>query len=126
MKITELTSKDLKKIQTLIEKKELLQSQIESIDQHLNSFAPGSSPKPSAKPKRRSAVKSTKTKRRRGAVTETIVKALKTAGKTGISAKELVAKTGIKTSSINSWIHITGKKSKLVKRVTKGKYAYTG
>ena len=126
MKITELTSKDLKKIQALIEKKESLKSQIETIDQHLNSFAPGSSPKPITKPKGRRAAKTTKTKRRRGAVTETIVNALKTAGKAGISAKELVAKTGIKTSSINSWIHITGKKSKLVKRVAKGKYAYTG
>jgi len=53
-----------------------------------------------------------------------IVQALKTAGKSGATVKDLAAKLGKNYANISVWFHTTGKGIKEIKKVGPGKFAW--
>jgi hypothetical protein len=55
---------------------------------------------------------------------ESIVRTLKTAGKSGITVKDVVAKLGKSYGNINVWFHTTGKGIKEVKKIEPGRFAW--
>jgi phage antirepressor YoqD-like protein len=54
-----------------------------------------------------------------------LLKALKAAGSSGITVKELAAKLKVKPGNIFSWFYTTGKKIKGINKVGEAKYAYS-
>ena len=62
---------------------------------------------------------------RRGQLKETIVKALKSAGSSGVSVKDLAAKTRRSYGNISAWFHTTAKGVKEIARVAPGRFAWT-
>lgn len=59
---------------------------------------------------------------RRGEVTKSIIDALKKAGKTGLSVSEIAANIGSSYRRVHVWLSSTGKKNKLVVRLSRGTY----
>ena len=55
---------------------------------------------------------------------ERIVQTLKTAGKSGVTVKEMAAKLGKSYGNINVWFHTTAKGIKEVKKVEPGRFAW--
>ena len=56
---------------------------------------------------------------------EPLLKALKAAGATGATVKDLAEKLKVKPGNIFSWFYTTGKKISGIKKVGEAKYAYT-
>ena len=54
---------------------------------------------------------------------EPLLKALKAAGSSGITVKDLAAKLKVKPGNIFSWFYTTGKKIKGISKVGEAKYA---
>lgn len=92
-------------------------------------FKPAASPvatKPEAKPTQ--PAKSAKTGKRgsrgrRGALKQSILAALKSAGPSGLSVKELSAKTGAKNQNLHVWFSTTGKSVSGLKKTKAGTWA---
>ena len=55
---------------------------------------------------------------------ERIVGALKAAGKSGATVKDLAAKLGKSYGNISVWFHTTGKGIKEIKKVEPGRFAW--
>ena len=55
---------------------------------------------------------------------ERIVGALKAAGKSGVTVKDLAAKLGKSYGNISVWFHTTGKGIKEIKKVEPGRFAW--
>ncbi len=126
MDITSLSSKDLKKIATLVEKKESLQSLIDEINSQISSIHGSEAGAPRAVSKPQPVERAGKKGKRspRGSVKETLIRLLSGAGKDGVSVKELAKTTGMKPGSIHSWIYVTGKKARQLKKVSEGRYRW--
>ena len=54
-----------------------------------------------------------------------MLKALKAAGSSGITVRDLSAKLKVKPGNIFSWFYTTGKKIKAIRKVGEAKYAYS-
>jgi len=76
--------------------------------------------------KRMARVTKAKAKGRRSGVPlkDLIVGALKTAGKSGATVKDLAVKLGKSYGNISVWFHTTGKGIKEIKKVGPGKFAW--
>jgi hypothetical protein len=64
------------------------------------------------------------TRRKRGALKEQIIGFVKSAGKSGITVKEIAAKLGGKPDRIHVWFNATGKNVKQIKRIRPATYAW--
>ena len=60
----------------------------------------------------------------RAPLKERIVQTLKTAGKSGVTVKDMAAKLGKNYSNISVWFHTTAKGIKQVKKVEPGRFAW--
>jgi len=60
----------------------------------------------------------------RGQLKERIIRALKTAGKSGATVKDLAAKLGTSYGNISVWFRTTAKGVKEVKKVAPGRFAW--
>jgi hypothetical protein len=121
----DLSSAAIRALIPLVEKREKLARELEAVDQRIAVAYDGS---PAASKDRKVLVSKTttapKVKRgKRGAVKELILAGLREAGEAGIAVKHLAAKLGIKPQNIHVWLHTTGKKTGLIKTVSKGIYA---
>jgi hypothetical protein len=118
MALTDLTSAQLKRLVQLIKEKETLQARLEEMNRSLEALEKGDvSGEGKVRLRRRG-------RRRRGGLKEDILKCLGSAGKAGMTIKELAEKLGAKHSSVAVWFYTAGKKVKGIEKVGTGKYAY--
>ncbi len=127
MDIQSLTSAHLKQAISLLAKKEALQEQLDSLDKQITSLLGGSTlvapRKEKAAPAKVKTGKKRVTKSRgRGALKESILDALRAAGASGISIKDLVDKLGSKSANLHAWFNMTGKKMPSIKKIGRGIY----
>lgn len=136
MNLKNLTASQFKQAVTLLEKKEALQKQIEDIDARVSGLFGGkASGGESEKPKRRggrppgSTNKKTAAPRakresgaKRGDLKIKVLAALKEAGDTGLSIKEMSDKLKTKGSNLYAWFGSTGKKVSEIQKVGPAKY----
>lgn len=135
MKLTQLTSVDLKRIATLLERKEALQAEIARLDSQLAGLAVGGPTPPVAKvrPGRKpapgpAAARATgrSGRAKRGAVKAAILDLIQGAGRTGITVKDIAARLGAKYNRIFTWFYTTGRKISEIRKVGPGKYGWGG
>lgn len=130
MSLTDLTTADIAKITKLLERKEALQNEVAAIDEQLMAIEKGQkapaastnghitrsgSTRASGRGRRRNA---------RGSVKEQIIALLQSAGKQGISIKELAESLNTKYGNVSVWFQSTGKRIPQVKRVAPARYAW--
>jgi hypothetical protein len=125
MAFSNLSSAQLGKLIGLIKKKESLQTKLARVDEALQLLESGAvvpkrrgrKPGPVAKAKKGRA-------RKRGKrLKEPLLKALKAAGSSGITVKELAAKLKVKPGNVFSWFYTTGKKIKGISKIGEARYA---
>ncbi len=69
--------------------------------------------------------RSTRPNSKRGELAGRVVEALKNAGESGITVKELAAKLGIENyKNLFIWFSTTGKKNNAIKKIAKARYAF--
>ncbi len=127
MNLASISASDFVKIARLLKAKEALLAKVADIDSELAAFEGGSAKgarrgrpaKASTTPKAPKAGRA-----KRGAMKDTIVTLLKEAGKTGLSVKDIAAKTGVKGANIHAWFFTTGKKIKEIQKVGKSTHAW--
>jgi hypothetical protein len=125
MNLATLSSADFVKIARLLKAKDALLSKIADLDAELSSFGTGAPTGARRGRPRKSAAAGPKPGRaKRGALKESIVALLKEAGPTGLSVKEIAAKTGVKGANIHAWFFTTGKKITEIKKVGKSTHAW--
>lgn len=140
MSLATLSSRDVSRIQKLIERKEALAQEIERINRELQEMESGATPEasvraatrksPSPKPGRPAAAKksasgkSASGKARRGELKKRIVAQLKTAGKDGVKVKDLAAKLGSSYGNITAFFQSTGQNIPEIKKVAPAQYAW--
>jgi hypothetical protein len=109
----------------LIKQKESLTAKLEKIDGELQSIeSGGSAPKRRGRKPGSVAVRAKAGKRKRGKrLKEPLLKALKAAGASGITVKDLSAKLKVKPGNVFSWFYTTGKKIKGITKVGEARYA---
>ena len=136
MNLKNLTASQFKQAISMLEKKDALQRQIEDIDSRVAGLFGGkASGGESAAPKRRggrppgSANKKTAAPRakresgaKRGDLKIKVLAALKEAGDTGLSIKEMSDKLKTKGSNLYAWFGSTGKKVSEIQKVGPAKY----
>ena len=134
MALFNLSSAQLARLIELVKTKESLQAKLEEISAELQALETG---KPAPKKRGRkpgrpagsgvkakvAVVKAGKTRRGKR-LKEPLLKALSSAGSSGITVKELAAKLKVKPGNIFSWFYTTGKKISGIKKVGEAKYAY--
>ena len=135
MALFNLSSAQLAHLIELVKTKESLQAKLEQVNAELQALETG---KPAPKKRGRkpgrpagsgvkakvAVVKAGKTRRGKR-LKEPLLKALSSAGTSGITVKELAAKLKVKPGNIFSWFYTTGKKISGIKKVGEAKYAYS-
>ncbi len=125
MDIHSLTSAHLKQAIRLLDKKEALHKQIAELDSQISDLLGGEAPAAARKDGQGKA-KATKTRatktRGRGALKESILAELKSAGAEGVSVKSLVEKLGNKSANLHAWFNMTGKNVPGIKKIGRGVY----
>jgi hypothetical protein len=135
MNLTDLTSRDIKQIARLIERKESLAEQIEDINRDLAGVGSVSSKgdggalvaKRGPAPRARIVKKQPagKTAARSGGRKEQIIEALKEAGKEGVHVKDIASRIGISKGSVNVWFYTTAKKIPNIEQTGPGKFRWS-
>ncbi len=126
MNLISLTSRDFKRISSLLERREKLQGQLEALDQALAAYEGGSTaasapPAVVARPPTKA-----RSRRRRLKLKEKIVGLLEAAGRGGLTVSQLAEEIGVKPDRIYSWFHATGPKVRKIKKLGKAHYAWVG
>jgi len=156
MLLNNITSSELRKLISIVERKESLQEELAEIESTLSAYlspepttpaAPGlrrtrksravrvSKPLEGKAPK--SKVRQAESKpaplsrgpksgQRRGALKDSILAALQKAGREGLAVKDLAAALGVKSQNIHVWFSSTGRKVKGVTKVGAGRWKYNG
>jgi hypothetical protein len=132
MAFSNLSSAQLSRLIELVKEKESLHAKLERIDGALRSLESGKvagrrgrppgfklAAKPGPKPGRR-------TRKRGKRLKEPLLRALRSAGSSGITVKELAAKLKVKPGNVFSWFYTTGKKIKGISKVGEARYAFAG
>lgn len=134
MKLSQLTTADLKNITKLLEQKEALQAQIGAVDKQLDGYESGKALRPvkGRGKKRGRPVKQTTTipplkgaprqRSKRGSITEGVMTALKEAGRKGIHVVKIAEKAQAKLPSVRMWFQTSAKKIKGIKKVAPATY----
>lgn len=118
-----LSSESIRSLLALTEERDALRARIASLDAEITARIGGSSAPVSSRSVRRST-SAPKGRKKRGAVKELILSALREAGKAGISVKELSQKLGLKNTSVHVWFGTTGKTIKEIEKAGKGLYRF--
>ena len=150
MSLNNITSFELRKLISIVERKESVQEELAEIESKLSAYlspepitpatrGPRRTPKSRAvrvskplevktpKPKVRQAEsKSANSGQRRGALKDSILAALQKAGGEGLAVKDLAAALGVKSQNIHVWFSSTGRKVKGVTKVGAGQWKYNG
>lgn len=130
MDLTKISASDFVRIQSLLQRKGKLQDEIRSIDAELAAIQAGEKPavKRGRKPGRpaKAAPKAEKPKSKgrrgkRGAVKDSIMNLLKSAGPEGLTAREVADKLGAKPINISTWFSSTGRQFSQIKSGPNGK-----
>ena len=138
MTLAKLTSKDLARVQKLIERKEYLNEQIAKIDSDLEAIEAGASgtnaadstvmaaaaPKRGKGPAPKAVRGRPAGKSGRGELKERITKELRSSGSSGIRVKDLAAKLGTSYGNVTAFFQSTGKKIDEIKKVAPARYAW--
>lgn len=122
MSFSSLSSAQLHKILSLIKEKEALQAKIAKVERELDELQSG---KPSRKASSAQEPNAPK-RRRRKAMKGAILKQLQKVGSAGISVADLAANIRARPASVAVWFYTTGKTTKGIKKVGRGRYAYIG
>ena len=120
MKLSGLTSSELKQLAKLVEAKEALLARAAKIDRQLAAFD-ARQPQPASKPGRK---RRAKRRAKPGQVKNAIINLLKQAGKKGIPVKEISARIGLPAQRIHTWLYSARKSLKAIKKVEAGKYGW--
>ena len=128
---TNIPSAVLKQMVKLSERKETLMSQIQEIDRQMirvQRSIEGQSPAPLHQAGSGSIRKARTGRRRtrRGALKESIVQTLRTAGARGITIRELSDKLRVKPANLYVWFNGTGRKTRGIKKMGPAKYRLVG
>ena len=138
MSLSDLSSAQIAHLIALVKEKESLQAKLVQVEAELIALESGKpTPKkrgrkpgrpPGSKNKKAVTVAPEKAgKAKRGKrLKGSILKALSSAGASGVTVKELAAKLKVKPGNIFSWFYTTGKKVGGIKKVGEAKYAYAG
>jgi hypothetical protein len=155
MSLNNITSFELRKLISIVERKESVQEELAEIESKLSALSsepitpatrdPRRTRKPSAarvskpleggspKPKVRQAESKSaplsrgpKPGQRPGALKDSILAALQKAGDEGVAVKHLAAALGVKSQNIHVWFSSTGRKVKGVTKVGAGRWKYNG
>ena len=156
MSLNNITSFELRKLISIVERKESVQQELAEIESKLSAYL---SPEPltpatqgprrtrksravrvskplevkTSKPIVRQAEsksalvsRGTKPGQRPGALKDSILAALQKAGDEGVAVKDLAAALGVKSQNIHVWFSSTGRKVKGVTKVGAGQWKYNG
>jgi len=132
MALINLSSAQLAQLISLVKEKEVLQAKLEKIDAALSALENGHSApkkrgrKPGRPPGSIAKVVAGKSGKKTKRLKSAILKALSSAGSSGVTVKELSNKLKVKPGNIFSWFYTTGKKISGIKKVGEAKYAYAG
>ena len=138
MSLTQLTTKELSRIQKLVEQKESLAQRIEEINRDLEAMEAGSSQSESpsvpsngraagaARGRKAAAPQKTAGKAGRGQLKDRISAELKAAGKPGIKVKDLAARLGTNYGNVTAFFVSTAKKIDQIKKVGPARFAWVG
>src|SRR5271168_1340407 len=127
MALSNLSSAQLSRLIALVKVKESLETKLAKVSGEIDSLEGGKPAgkrrgrKPGRPPGSKNVTKGRKSKR----LKEPLLKALKSAGSSGITVKELASKLKVKPGNIFSWFYTTGKKIKGISKVGEAKYAYS-
>jgi hypothetical protein len=121
MSLSDLSSASLKRLVELVAEKEATQAKLEKIQSTIEELVNGS---PAAGIRGGKAPAKKRGKRRGGKLKDRLLKALESAGKAGMTVKDLAVAVKAKPTSVSVWFYTTGKKIKSVKKVAPGRYAY--
>jgi len=125
MSLSNLSSAQLARLIALVKQKESLETKLAKVSGEIDSLEGGKPAgkrrgrKPGRPPGSKNVTKGRKSKR----LKEPLLKALKSAGSSGITVKELASKLKVKPGNIFSWFYTTGKKISGIKKVGEAKYA---
>jgi hypothetical protein len=124
MNLSSLSAADLKRLSQLLEKRDALKAQVDALNDQIDSFASGGkTAKGSAVAKAKSVVKGKRGKR--GQLTESVLAALREAGASGLTIKDLAAKLGRDTGAIHTWFFNAKKaKRKDVKKIGEAQWQW--
>jgi hypothetical protein len=131
MAFSNLTSAQVAHLIALVKEKETLQAKLDQVTAELQSLETGKAvpKKRGRKPGRPAGAKNKvsvvvdKKTRRGKRLKDPLLKALKAAGASGITVKDLATKLKVKPGNIFSWFYTTGKKIKGISKVGEAKYA---
>lgn len=124
MNLSNINSATLKNLTVLIQKKELLESQLGKVESEISSVFSGVKVAKASKVKAGRPTKvAGKAGGKRGALKEAIVGLLEKAGDAGLSAKEVSEKLGIPNQHVHVWFGTTGKKIEGLTKLGKGIWA---
>jgi hypothetical protein len=131
MALSNLSSAQLAHLIGLVKEKEVLQAKLDHVNAELQALESGKPApkkrgrKPGRPPgsKAKVVVAAGKKVKRGKRLKEPLLKALKAAGSSGITVKDLATKLKVKPGNIFSWFYTTGKKIKGISKVGEAKYA---
>jgi hypothetical protein len=131
MAFINLSSAQLAHLIGLVKEKETLQAKLDHVNAELQALESGKAapkkrgrkPGRPAGAKNKVTITTTKKSKRGKRLKEPLLKALKSAGSSGITVKELATKLKVKPGNVFSWFYTTGKKIKGISKVGEAKYA---
>ena len=118
MSLSSLSSVQLHRLIELVKEKEAIQTRLEEVESALNSLESGAAPESPTK------VGRPRRGRRRTKLKDAILKALQSAGRAGLSVKEVAAQLKANPGSVAIWFYTTGKKLKGLKKLGPGRYSF--
>ncbi len=120
MNVNHLSSKDLRTVLRLLERKELHEAKVAQIERQIADLC-GEQASSSAP---RTQIGRSSGRGKRGHVKDAVVGVLQQSGAAGITLKQICQKLGLSQSRLNSWLHATGKKIDAIKKIGRGQYAW--
>lgn len=120
MNVSHLSSKDLKKVLRLLERKELHEAKVAQIERQIADLCGDHAG--SSRPRMQTGRILTRGKR--GHIKDAVVGLLQQSGAAGITLKQICQDLGLSQSRLNSWLHATGKKIDAIKKIGRGQYAW--
>jgi hypothetical protein len=129
MSLSTLTSAQLAQLIGLVKVKKALEAKLGKVDAALSALesgkAVGKRGRKRGRPPGKAKTATGKPRKRGKRLKAPLLKALSSAGASGITVKELAAKLKVKPGNIFSWFYTTGKKIKGITKVGEAKYAYS-
>lgn len=130
MSLSNLTSAQLAQLVGLLKVKKSLEAKLGKVDAALSALESGKAVKAKrgrkrGRPPGKAKTVAGKPRKRGKRLKAPLLKALSSAGASGITVKELATKLKVKPGNIFSWFYTTGKKIKGITKVGEAKYAYS-